>query len=210
MPRGYYFRPRLWALALAVAACAAGIALGNWQARRADDKRALATHVQRIAVVGEFLPERTLLLDNKIRNHRAGYEVVAPLRLAEGIHVLVNRGWIAAPPRRDELPQVVTPPGRLRIQGVVLSHLPRTLKLGDAEKGPVRQSVELNEFAAETGLTLQAFVIQQHSSTADGLARDWPPPDAGVEKHQAYSFQWYSLAGLAVVLGLVFSFRRKS
>ncbi|HJT61520.1 MAG TPA: SURF1 family protein [Burkholderiales bacterium] len=209
MPRGYSFRPRLWALALAAAACAAGIALGNWQSRRADEKRALAEHLQRIVVTGEFLPERTVLLDNKLRGGRAGYEVVAPLRLAEGIHVLVNRGWIAAPPRRDQLPQVVTPPGRLRVEGVVLSHLPRTLKLGDPEKGPVRQSVELKEFAAETGLTLQAFVIQQHSDTGDGLARDWPPPDAGIEKHQAYSFQWYSLAALAVVLGLVLSFRRK-
>lgn len=209
MPRGYSFRPRLWALALAAAACAAGIALGNWQSRRADEKRALAEHVQRIVVTGEFLPERTVLLDNKLRGGRAGYEVVAPLRLAEGIHVLVNRGWIAAPPRRDQLPQVVTPPGRLRVEGVVLSHLPRTLKLGDPEKGPVRQSVELKEFAAETGLTLQAFVIQQHSDTGDGLARDWPPPDAGIEKHQAYSFQWYSLAALALVLGVVFSFRRK-
>jgi surfeit locus 1 family protein len=208
MPRGYSFRPRLWALALAAAACAAGIALGNWQARRADDKRALAAHVQRIAVVGEFLPERTVLLDNKVRNHRAGYEVVAPLRLADGIHVLVNRGWIEAPPRRDQLPQVVTPPGRLRIEGVVLSHLPRTLKLGGPAKGPVRQSVELEEFAAESGLTLQAFFIQQHSDSGDGLARDWPPPDAGIEKHQAYSFQWYSLAALALALGVVFSFRR--
>lgn len=209
MGAGYSFRPRLWALALAAAACAAGIALGNWQSRRADEKRALAEHVQRIAVTGEFLPERSVLLDNKLRGGRAGYEVVAPLRLAEGIHVLVNRGWIAAPPRRDELPRVMTPPGRLRIEGIVLSHLPRTLKLGAPAKGPVRQSVELEEFAAESGLALQAFVIQQHSDTGDGLARDWPPPDAGIEKHQAYSFQWYSLAALALVLGVVLSFRRK-
>jgi surfeit locus 1 family protein len=209
MPRGYSFRPRLWALALAAAACAAGIALGNWQSRRADEKRALAEHVQRIVVAGEFLPERTVLLDTKLRGGRAGYEVVAPLRLAEGIHVLVNRGWIAAPPRRDELPPVVTPPGRLRIEGVVLSHLPRTLKLGGPAKGPVRQSLELEEFAAESGLTLQAFFIQQHSDSGDGLARHWPPPDAGIEKHQAYAFQWYSLAALAVALALVLSFRKK-
>jgi surfeit locus 1 family protein len=96
----------------------------------------------------------------------------------------------------------------LRIEGVVLSHLPRTLKLDGPAKGPVRQSVELEEFAAESGLTLQAFFIQQHSDSGDGLARDWPPPDAGIEKHQAYSIQWYSLATLAVVLALVLSFRR--
>ena len=135
--------------------------------------------------------------------------MVAPLRLAEGIHVLVNRGWVAAPPRREQLPDVATPAGRVRIEGVVLTRLPRALKLGEPAKGRVRQSVDLKEFAAESGLALQAFVIEQHSDTRDGLARDWPPPDAGVEKHQAYAFQWYSLAALAVVLVLVLSFRKK-
>jgi surfeit locus 1 family protein len=209
MPAGYSFRPRLWSLALAAAACAAGIALGNWQARRADEKRALAENVQHIAVHGEFLPERTVLLDNKVRNHRPGYEVVTPLRLGEGIHVLVNRGWIEAPARRDQLPEVVTPRGPVRVEGIVLPHLPRPLKLGDPGKGRVRQSLELKDFAAETGLVLQAFVIEQHRGIADGLLREWPRPGVGIEKHEAYSFQWYALAALAVVLGVVFSFRRR-
>ena len=210
MLRGYSFRPRLWPLALAAAACAAGIALGNWQARRADEKRALADNVQRIAVHGEFLPERTVLLDNKVRNHRAGYEVVTPLRLGEGIHILVNRGWVAAPPRRDQLPEVVTPRGPVRVEGIVLARLPRALELGDPGTGRVRQSLELKAFAVETGLPLQAFVIEQHRGIADGLLREWPRPDAGIEKHQSYSFQWYSLAGLALVLGIVFSFRKRA
>src|SRR5262245_35357777 len=131
MPAGYSFRPRLWPLALAAAACAAGIALGNWQAHRAEDKRALGARLQRIVVHGEFLPERTLLLDNKVRQHHVGYEVVTPLRLAEGIHVLVNRGWIAAPPRREQLPELQTPKGRVRIEGVMLERLPQPMKLAE-------------------------------------------------------------------------------
>jgi surfeit locus 1 family protein len=209
MIAGYSFRPRVWALALAAAGCAAFVALGNWQARRADDKRALAEHVQRIVVHGEFLPERAVLLDNKVRGGRPGYEVVTPLRLADGIHILVNRGWIAAPPRREQLPEVTTPKGRVRVEGVMLPRLAQPLKLAEPSKGAVRQSVDLKEFATETGLALQAFVIEQHSDAPDGLARDWPPPDAGVQKHQAYSFQWYSLAVLAAALGLGFSFRRR-
>jgi surfeit locus 1 family protein len=208
MPAGYSFRPQPWALGLAVVACAVGIVLGNWQARRADEKRALGANVQRIAVHGEFLAERTVLLDNKVRGQRAGYEVVTPMRLAEGIHVLVNRGWIEAPPRREQLPEIVTPRGRIRVEGIVLERLPRPLKLGGAAKGPVRQSLDLKQFAAESGLRLQAFVIEQHRGIADGLVRDWPRPDAGIEKHQAYSLQWYSLAALAVVLLIVLSFRK--
>ena len=52
-------------------------------------------------------------------------------------------------------------------------------------------------------------MIEQHSSAPDGLARDWPPHEAGAEKNEAYAFQWYALAALAAVLGLVFSFRRR-
>lgn len=208
MVAGYSFRPRLWALALAAAACAAGVALGNWQTRRAEEKRALGAQVQRIVVHGEFMPERTLLLDNKVRSRRAGYEVVTPLRLADGIHVLVNRGWIEAPARRDQLPEVATPGGRVRVEGVMLTRFPQPLKLSGKSSGRVRQSLELKEFAVESGLPLQAFVIEQHSVLADGLLREWPRPDAGIEKHQGYALQWYALAALAVVLAAALSFRK--
>jgi cytochrome oxidase assembly protein ShyY1 len=209
MRAGYPFRPRAWPLAAAAAACAAGIALGQWQAGRAEEKRAAAARVERIVVYGEFLPERTLLLDNKVRERRVGYEVVTPLRLAEGIHVLVNRGWIAAPPRRSQLPQVTTPRGRVRVEGVMLARLPQPLALGEPPKGPVRPAVDLKAFAAESGLPLQSFVIEQHAGPADNLLREWPRPDAGADKNAAYAFQWYSLAALALVLGIVFGFRRR-
>src|SRR5687768_9896616 len=122
MPAGYSFRPRAWAAILAALACAGGIALGNWQAGRAEHKRSLAEqqaqgaaveisavsstdHVnKKIAATGEFVPQYTVLLDNKLRQGRAGYEVLTPLRLAgSSTHVLVNRGWVAALPSREQL-----------------------------------------------------------------------------------------------------------
>jgi cytochrome oxidase assembly protein ShyY1 len=51
-------------------------------------------------------------------------------------------------------------------------------------------------------------ILEQHSPAPDGLLREWPRPDLGVEKHESYALQWYSLAGLAVVLFVVLSFRR--
>jgi cytochrome oxidase assembly protein ShyY1 len=74
--------------------------------------------------------------------------------------------------------------------------------------GGVRQNLGIGEYATETGLALQPVVIQQHNDNRDGLARDWPKPDFGVDKHRAYALQWYSLAALGAVLGLFFSFRR--
>src|SRR5687767_14385028 len=143
MSAGYSFRPRLWALALAAVACAAGIALGNWQSRRADEKRVSPPHV---AVTGEFVPRYTVYLDNKTRRGRPGYEVVTPLRLrGSSSHVLVNRGWIEAGKTREALPQVATPAGEVRVEGVALERLPKVLRLEDS-KGKVRQSVDLDAY----------------------------------------------------------------
>jgi surfeit locus 1 family protein len=230
MPSGYSFRPRFWAVALAAAACASGIALGSWQARRADEKRALGAQLaqamgappveissrpvdpeslilKKVAATGRFLDAHTVFLDNKLRRGRPGYEVVTPLRL-DGMHVLVNRGWAPAGRTRDELPKVPAPPGNTRVEGLALARLPQALAAGPASTGKVRQNLELDAFAKETGLRLQPIVIEQYSAADDGLVREWPRPDAGVEKHESYALQWYSLAALAVVLLIVLSLRR--
>lgn len=209
MPAGYSFRPRAWALAAAALACAVFIALGNWQTRRAEEKRSLGAQLQSVSVTGTFLPSYSVMLDNKLRHGQVGYEVVTPLRLAgSDLHVLVNRGWVQAPPTRDVLPEVRTPSGEVRIEGIAMERLPRLLAVEKDEKGKVRQSLEPRAFSAETGLQLQPRFIEQHSATDDGLLREWPRPDAGIEKHESYALQWYSFAALAVILGLVFSFRK--
>ena len=209
MPAGYSFRPRAWALAAAALGCAAFILLGNWQTRRADEKRALGAQAQSVSVTGVFVPRYSVMLDNKLRQGKPGYEVLTPLRLAgSDLHVLVNRGWVQAPPTRDVLPEVRTPAGEVRVEGVALEHLPRLLNVDPNEKGRVRQSLQLPAFAAETGLQLEPRIIEQHSPADDGLLREWPRPDLGVEKNDSYALQWYSFAALAVILGLVFSFRK--
>jgi surfeit locus 1 family protein len=227
MPAGYSFRPRAWAAILAALACAGGIALGNWQAGRAEHKRSLAEQQaqgavieitpkndasyinRRVAAAGEFVPDYTVLLDNKLRQGRAGYEVLTPLKLAgSSAHVLVNRGWVAALPSREQLPQLRTPAGQVRIEGIALARLPRALALGKAQGGRLRQNLEVEQFAAETGIALLPVVLQQHAGPEDGLAREWPHADAGADMHASYALQWYSLAGLSLVLFVVLSFRR--
>ena len=231
MFRGYSFRPRLWALAAAAIACALFVSLGNWQSRRAAQKRDLAATFDRamnsppitlpaapvdaaklvrqhVAARGEFLPERTVHLDNKLRSGRTGYEVVTPLRIGRSAwHVLVNRGWVAAPASRETLPEVRTPAGEVQVDGIALERIPHALAAG-VSSGRVRQNLDIAAFAAETGLELQPIVVEQRSDSGDGLLRDWPRPDLGIEKHESYSLQWYSFAALAIVLAVVLSFRR--
>ncbi len=205
MPAGYSFRPRAWPLALALAACAAGVALGNWQSRRAEEKRALGARLEPVSVRGEFVAGRTVLLDNKTRRGRVGYEVVTPLKLKDSMHVLVNRGWI----ERERISELRTPAGEVQVEGIALERFPRILKLETNAKDRVRQTLDIGDYARETGLALQPRVIEQHGGPADGLLREWPRPGAGAEKNAAYALQWYSLAALAVVLAVVLSFRKK-
>jgi len=135
--------------------------------------------------------------------------VITPFRISRSaLHVLVNRGWVAASPSRDVLPQVRTPAGETRVEGLALERLPHALQLKENTQGRVRQNVDLGAFAADTGLALQPIVIEQRSDSGDGLLREWPRPDAGIERHEGYALQWYSLAALAVVLAVVLSFRR--
>ena len=206
MPAGYSFRPRLWALAAAALGCAAFIALGNWQTRRADEKRALGAQIERVGVTGTFVPKYLVLLDNKVRHGRRGYEVIMPLALSSSDqHVLIDRGWIEVGKGENE---IRTPAAEVRVEGIALPRLPRVYQLEKKPTGPVRQTLDIDAYAAETGLKLRRVVIEQHSALDDGLLREWPQPDLGVEKHESYALQWYSFAALAVILAVVLSFRK--
>jgi len=231
--RGRQFRPRWRWLAAALLGATAFVLLGNWQLRRADERRALAAAhaaalrapavalpgrpieasdyaLRRVAVRGTFVPAQTVYLDNRIRRGRVGYEIVTPLRIAgSALHVVVLRGWVAGAGTRETLPAVPTPPGEQRIEGVALAAIPQRYEpKGAAPAGRVWQNLSVERFAAASGLALQPILLEQHSASPDGLARDWPPVGAGAEKNENYALQWYSLAALALVLWIVLSFRR--
>ena len=230
---GLRFRPRWWGGLLALSACCGAIALGIWQTHRAQEKRSLAERFEqaarvppvrvfptavpaealtfkRLAARGEFLPQFTVLLDNKVYRGRPGYFVVTPLRLSGGsMQVLVNRGWIAAGSRREDIPSVRTPAGEINIEGLGLEHAPRVLAAGNGiPAGIVWQGLAYDDFARWSGLALQPVFIQQHSDSADGLVRDWPAPDFGIERHTSYAMQWYLIAALSVVIFISLSFDR--
>lgn len=209
----FRFHPPWWAAALAAAGCAAGIALGNWQSGRAAQKQAAAAGVERVSLRGSFEPRYTVLLDNKLYRGRPGYEVVQPLRLDGGRYVVVNRGWIAAGPRREQLPDIRTPAGEIALTGLRLKRFPQAYAppvAPDAARpdGKVWQNVTLERFAAWSGLALEPYVVEQHSASDDGLVRDWPPAGAGVEMHESYALQWYSLAVLSVAVFIALNFKR--
>jgi surfeit locus 1 family protein len=229
---GRRFRPRALLAIVTVAFCALAISAGVWQTRRAEEKAAIQARLERLAVDapvplptdsinareyalrrviarGEFDARHTILLDNRVLRGRAGYHVLAPLRLAgSDRYVLVNRGWIAAGRTRDDVPDVPTPAGAQRIEGVA-TEPGAVFELADSPPaGRVWQNLVLDRYSKWSGLPIQAVVIQQTDAADDGLVREWARPDAGVDRHRSYALQWYSFAVLAAGLYVYFSFRR--
>ena len=70
--------------------------------------------------------------------------------------------------------------------------------------GPIRQNLDPSRFAAATGLAALPAVIEATAAPLpdDGLGRDWPAPDFGIDTHRIYMVQWYAFAIVAAALWL--------
>ena len=200
------------------------LALGNWQLNRAAEKRALQQHYddmarqpaallpsqtvklsdylfRKVEVRGEFVPAYQILLDNKIQRGRAGYHVIAPLRIAGSDKVvLINRGWIARDATRNHLPFIKTIASAVRIEGIAINPSARFVELSSqVVEGPVWQNLTLERYAKTVPFALQPILVLQQNDTGDGLIRAWERPDTGITMHQGYAFQWFALA-LAILI----------
>jgi surfeit locus 1 family protein len=212
-------RSRFWPTAATVLGVAVTVALGNWQLDRGAQKRELKArfetqaaqppiHVgvealraedmdlRRAETRGVFAPQYTILIDNRIHRGVPGYHVVMPLKV-EGSdrYVLVNRGWVARPALRSELPRVRTPGGVVSIDGTAIVPKPAPFERMDrVVEGRIWQNLTIRHYEQAHPIRVQPFVIRQDSALDDGLVRSWPAPDFGIEKHYGYAFQWFALA----------------
>src|SRR5687768_3888181 len=150
---GWRFTPRLWSTAVAAVVITAMLQLGNWQLSRAQEKESRQEQLdslsqeppidlpdflvkledfkyRQVEARGEYLPRQTIYLDNKIYKGVAGYQIITPLRIGKSsMHVLVNRGWVAANSDRKILPVIPVPQGRIVVTGIATSATQKTLEL---------------------------------------------------------------------------------
>ena len=227
----------LIAFVAAAASIALTVSLGNWQLRRADERLALqaawdraeqaapmpvaGTDVAtvasrlplRVQLRGRFLSAHEVWLDNRQMDGQAGLMLVAPLQLADGAVVLVNRGFARRDPRdRTRLPEVARPNDEVIIEGLAVAQTVRVLQLGENAPvgvgGPVVwQNLDYDAFERASGLAVARWVVQQTNRADDGLLRNWPRLSAGVEKHHGYALQWFALAALITALTAFFGLR---
>jgi cytochrome oxidase assembly protein ShyY1 len=209
------------------------IGLGVWQLERAQHKRGYQDlfvertsarptpppadigegrdlAFMRVRLVGEFDPQRYFLVDNQMDGGRAGYWVVASFRGADGRRWLVNRGWIAAPAQRDQLPRVPVPDAAVATIGAFWPDTGLVPLLDeDPWEGPwpirvqrlnVARMAQLLENAAPREIRLEAG--QPGSLKPLSLKTGF---DA--QRHRGYAVQWFGLAVALVVGYTVFGFK---
>ncbi|WP_020656725.1 SURF1 family protein [Massilia niastensis] len=235
----FAFRFRLIPAIAALLLAVLGIVLGNWQQGRAEQKSALQARqaaraaepplalgpdlaaaapleYRRVKVSGQFVAGWPLFLANRPLKGQAGLYLVMPFKIAgSDTHVLVLRGWLPRQAEYGKLPAFATPGGAVTLEGVVVASAGQVMELGTQAPlapGAIVQNLEPGAVARASSLALQPFFVQQTvpAGPGDDLARDWPLPSAGIDKHRGYAFQWYALAAMAILFFVITGFRSGS
>ena len=230
---GWQFRLSFWPTVAAIFFIIITVMLGNWQLSRAQEKEDRQTKLnqlsqqpvisiptspikledyrfRKVEIHGTYVPTHTIYLDNKINRGRAGYQIITPVKIGKSsMHVLINRGWVAAGRTRSELPNIPTPTNKVTVIGIAESPTMRTLELStETVSGQVWENLHLERYRKATGLTLQPLVVLQENNVEDGLLREWTRPDSGASRNLGYAFQWFSMALAVLILYLVLSVKR--
>jgi cytochrome oxidase assembly protein ShyY1 len=224
---------RRWLGMLAIAAlfAIACVFLGRWQWGRHEDKVARAQRINShysaspvplstamprpdanlpqaqdwtlVTAQGRYAAAHLMLVRNRPNNAVFGYEVLVPLRLADGTSLLVDRGWIPNGRTAAEPSAVpATPAGSVTVTGWLRQGEP---SLGRKMSNGELASINLTEARKQSDTSLYgAYLIRraeagppgEHIQTPQALAQ----PDTDLGPHLAYALQWWFAAPVGFVL----------
>ena len=204
------------------------IALGFWQLRRAAEKTEVLAEIEKVRQLppleysagmqmapwrhyllrGEFEPKHYWLQEGKTYQGRVGYEVIVPF-VASGQWFLVERGWVPAAERREQLPDIEIPTGEVSIETIAIVTHP--LRLIDESQNPVKGwphrivSIEPELMAQQFGKTMQSPVLQLVEDDPLAYQITWAPVNMPPARHIAYAAQWFAMAFTLCCLWLIAS-----
>ncbi len=218
-----HFRPGLRMTILVALLIPLTVRLGFWQIDRAAQKRAIenarlasygalpvderrladAPSFARVRLEGHYDPTRQFLVDNYTRHGVPGYVVVTPFQTSGGKRMLVNRGWIAAPPLRNELPDAPPPVGKVRIIGVLWSLSVATTDAGIWDDGWPKR---IEHFDGARMAKVIGGSMPEEFRLEEGQPGSLEPIVLGEEmsatRHMGYAVQWFAMA-IALVIAFV-------
>ena len=236
----FHWQPNWKILVFTVLFLPLTLRLGTWQLQRADEKTAmLAMYNARQQAQPllfdtidydserQYLPVKLsvtrtsyplLLLDNRVRKGKPGYEVLELVDTAQGL-LLVNRGWLATGLDRQQLPQVAALIEN-EISGYLYQSPGKQLMLGE-DNWPTDKPVVVIQngspasVANRLGVEIYPYQLRVNEGK-QGLIAEWPIVNLQPAKHTGYAVQWFAMAFILLVLtvfansNLAQLFQRKS
>jgi surfeit locus 1 family protein len=214
------------------------ISLGNWQLGRGREKQtqlsafhsgknasavdlneALAQFPKqryiRTRIKGEFVPNKTLLLDSARMDGQIGVQVYQAFD-SEGRTILVGLGFLPIAPDRSSFPIPKTPTGTHQLDGLYGAAPSSGIRLSDDVAKPAGETwlvthIEPTSQQAffqrklESGVLMLDAVAQPVADANNVLAlkRVWHSSAMPPERHFGYALTWYGFALTAVVIFLI-------
>jgi surfeit locus 1 family protein len=238
-----WHRPGFFAIALTLAGIALFIALGLWQTRRAHEKTELfaafagiaqqqpasigaartsgsSSHYPLVRVTGRFDPGHAYVLDDQVRDGRAGVMLFDVFEPAEGgPPLLANRGFLSRDARgaRPSVPS--PPPGQQSLTALYAPPPGSGLRMGGnalpAQTGWPKTSIylDIDEIATDLGQPLDPHVLlllpASNDAGGNAFVREWKPEVFPPERHLAYAFTWYLFAAVCAATFVIVHWRRQ-
>lgn len=234
----FHIRVNWLVVACVLMTVAAFILLGIWQLDRAAEKVAAqqalemesrdnaapiedipAGHLhlanpelqnRHVALRGEFVNDRTILLLAEFFDGQIGYGVVTPFRLRSNNQlILVSRGWTTGILPPDTAPDLRPFSGAVEISAQI--HVPaanaRIIPSQiDATVWPLRmRSLEIDVISEILDEPLFPFEVRLTANQPGALVRHWPAVYANINKNLSYAIQWFSLAIIIIFSSLLAS-----
>lgn len=235
-----WHRPSAFAWLLLLLGLAAFLGLSRWQWQRAQEKeRLLASYAAaetsavrqfdalpenllagdypRVVTRGRYLDARGYWLDQQLLDGKVGRRAVAvfapdgsPRRL------LVDLGWIAAPPGQPPPAWPVLPLTPMELHGIYAPAPGGGLRVGgDAlprQNGWPKLTLflDLDAIGSDLGAPVAPRLLLLDADPASGFVRRWTPAVMPPEKHRGYALQWFTFAVAALVIFVVLHWRKKN
>lgn len=206
--------------------------LGYWQLLRADEKQEIVNQYQtnrqqpsltdaqmldngqdyqyrQAAIQGEADNERVIILDNRVKYGRPGYEVLQAVTISGSAKkLLINRGWVPADLNRSILPVIPSLTGNIQLRGYLYRTLKGGYRLDDGVRnlaqGPSRVGWITVERAEQLfGESFYPYQLRLDSDSVGALETGWPTVSIYPEKHTAYAVQWFAMAVTLFILTLI-------
>ena len=168
---------------------------------------------KRVQLDGNWLAGKTFLLDNRVYRGEVGYEVLHPIRLVGDSSVmLVNLGWVEKQRVKDVMssnaglirndsvgPEKVTGQLYLPDKGFTLG----AAYTNEASWPKIIQYFDQAALSKALEVDLEPAVVVLDSNPNRGLIKIWSPYVVNAARHFGYAFQWWGLALVLIIFGMI-------